>query len=457
MEAHYIFAIAAMALAIFCSQATAAKLRGTSRQKAPWYAKYDETNPPQYLQPPWASAPGMSDVPLPAAPKPMSPPPPPAQGFQGSGRFYPPPPPPPPSPPPPLPPPPPAPSAQFSAYAPPPGTSPIQGFKAAKPSTLVAADRRQYPKFRSVKAQVAKEKSIRNDASNKHLTSQKDRFARFNAIAKRLKQRETEKINAHIDPPLRVAAKSGTKASQSSVKASTAKASTAKASTVKASTGKPKLMRLKESKVQLVAVASHKHQSGKAAPDTSSSQKARLAAFDKLAHQINAGVKPLHPVTQQRLKSTSSSSSSSKPHTSNSKPNRRSTDKSRVPALIPRFSTLKHGSKQRLGAQQRQQQRMQGGGAGMMTWETYDPNNPPPWLAPPWNRHSGMNNMNQALQSPGSIGIAGRPSVQNSMAPLGSAPIGTRGAPGVPFAYNIGTPIANLHVPYSGNNFIYHS
>ena len=33
MEAHYIFAIAAMALAIFCSQATAATW-GTSRQKA---------------------------------------------------------------------------------------------------------------------------------------------------------------------------------------------------------------------------------------------------------------------------------------------------------------------------------------------------------------------------------------------------------------------------------------
>ena len=237
MEAQLVFALAAVALAVLCGQASAAKLRGTSRQKAPWYAKYDETNPPQYLQPPWASAPGMSDVPLPAAPKPMAPPPPPAQGFQGSGRFYPPPPPPPPSPPPPLPPPPPAPSAQFSAYAPPPGTSPIQGFKAAKPSTLVPADRRQYPKFRSVKAQVAKEKVIRNGgAKKKHLTSQKDRFARFNAIAKRLKQRETEKINAHIDPLLRVAAKSGTKASQAPVKAST---------------GTPKLMRLKESKVQL--------------------------------------------------------------------------------------------------------------------------------------------------------------------------------------------------------------
>ena len=447
MEAQHVFALAAMALAVLCGQASAAKLRGTSRQKAPWYAKYDETNPPQYLQPPWASAPGMSDVPLPAAPKPMAPPPPPAQGFQGSGRFYPPPPPPPPSPPPPLPPPPPAPSAQFSAYAPPPGTSPIQGFKAAKPSTLVPADRRQYPKFRSVKAQVAKGKSSADDATKTHLTSQKDRFARFNAIAKRLKQRETEKINAHLDPPLRTSASAVKKAAQGTVKAST----------VKASTKKPKLMRLKESKVQLVTVASSKQHAGKAAPDVSASQKARLAAFDKLAHQINAGVKPLHPAKPQQHKSALSSSSASKLSTSKSKPNRRSTGTKQSPAMIPRFSTMKHGSQQHLMAQQRQQQRVQGGGAGMMTWETYDPNNPPPWLAPPWNRHSGMNTMNQALQSPGAIGVAGRPSVQNSMAPLGSAPIGTRGAPGVPFAYNIGTPIANLHVPYSGNNFIYHS
>ena len=89
-----------------------------------WWANYKEGKPPEYLQPPWASAPGMEKTPLPAAPKPMPPPPPPPQGFQGTGRFYPPPPPPPPSPPPPLPPPPPAPAAQFSAYSPPASTTP---------------------------------------------------------------------------------------------------------------------------------------------------------------------------------------------------------------------------------------------------------------------------------------------------------------------------------------------
>ena len=54
---------------------------GHVEAKGAMVRKYDETNPPQYLQPPWASA-SMSDVPLPAAPKPMSPPPPPAQGFR---------------------------------------------------------------------------------------------------------------------------------------------------------------------------------------------------------------------------------------------------------------------------------------------------------------------------------------------------------------------------------------
>ena len=58
-----------------------------------WWANYKEGKPPEYLQPPWASAPGMEKTPLPAAPKPMPPPPPPPQGFQGTGRFYPPPPP----------------------------------------------------------------------------------------------------------------------------------------------------------------------------------------------------------------------------------------------------------------------------------------------------------------------------------------------------------------------------
>ena len=123
--------------------------------------------------------------------------------------------------------------------------------------------------------------------------------------------------------------------------------------------------------------------------------------------------------------------------------------------MVPRFSTMKQHAQLRQHVQAQQQVR--GGGQGTMTWETYDPNNPPPWLAPPWNRHQGQNNMNQALQSPGGIGIGGRPSVQNSMAPLGSAAFGTKGAPGVPFAYNIGTPNANMHVPYAGNNFIYHS
>lgn len=93
---------------------------------AQWYKKYNAAKPPSYLQPPWASAPGFTDAPLPVAPKPMAPPPPPPQGFQGAGRFYPPPPPPPPSPPPPLPPPPPAPAVNFPSYAPPSSNTPNQ-------------------------------------------------------------------------------------------------------------------------------------------------------------------------------------------------------------------------------------------------------------------------------------------------------------------------------------------
>jgi hypothetical protein len=89
-----------------------------------WYKDYKSDKPPSYLQPPWASAPGFADAPLPVAPKPMAPPPPPPQGFQGAGRFYPPPPPPPPSPPPPLPPPPPAPAVNFPSYAAGTNTSP---------------------------------------------------------------------------------------------------------------------------------------------------------------------------------------------------------------------------------------------------------------------------------------------------------------------------------------------
>ena len=59
------------------------------QSNAQWYKKYDAAKPPSYLQPPWASAPGFADAPLPVAPKPMAPPPPPPQGFQGAGRFYP--------------------------------------------------------------------------------------------------------------------------------------------------------------------------------------------------------------------------------------------------------------------------------------------------------------------------------------------------------------------------------
>ena len=32
-----------------------------------WYKSYDEAKPPSYLQPPWASAPGFADAPLPVA------------------------------------------------------------------------------------------------------------------------------------------------------------------------------------------------------------------------------------------------------------------------------------------------------------------------------------------------------------------------------------------------------
>ena len=111
--------------------------------RAQWYKSYDAAKPPSYLQPPWASAPGFTDAPLPVAPKPMAPPPPPPQGFQGAGRFYPPPPPPPPSPPPPLPPPPPAPAVNFPSYAPPSANTPNQvqsdsgfAFRSARPSEL---------------------------------------------------------------------------------------------------------------------------------------------------------------------------------------------------------------------------------------------------------------------------------------------------------------------------------
>jgi len=79
-----------------------------------WWEGYDAKNPPTAFQAPWASAPGFTDIPLPAAPRPMAPPEAPLNGFTGAGKFYPPAPPPPPSPPPPIPPPPPAPGAQDS-------------------------------------------------------------------------------------------------------------------------------------------------------------------------------------------------------------------------------------------------------------------------------------------------------------------------------------------------------
>ena len=83
-------------------------------QPKQWWEGYDAKNPPTAFQAPWASAPGFTDIPLPAAPRPMAPPEAPLNGFTGSGKFYPPAPPPPPSPPPPIPPPPPAPGASDS-------------------------------------------------------------------------------------------------------------------------------------------------------------------------------------------------------------------------------------------------------------------------------------------------------------------------------------------------------
>jgi hypothetical protein len=74
-----------------------------------WWKSYDVAKPPQYWQLPWAAAPSMKDYASPSSPFP-EPPPPTAQGFQGTGHFWPPPPPPPPAPPPPLPPPPTAPT-----------------------------------------------------------------------------------------------------------------------------------------------------------------------------------------------------------------------------------------------------------------------------------------------------------------------------------------------------------
>ena len=83
-------------------------------QPKQWWEGYDAKNPPTAFQAPWASAPGFTDIPLPAAPRPMAPPEAPLNGFTGAGKFYPPAPPPPPSPPPPIPPPPPAPGANDS-------------------------------------------------------------------------------------------------------------------------------------------------------------------------------------------------------------------------------------------------------------------------------------------------------------------------------------------------------
>jgi len=82
---------------------------GMSTKWKDWWANYDETKPPQYWQLPYAASASMTDYKSPSSPFP-EPPPPTAQGFQGSGHFWPPPPMPPPSPPPPLPPPPPAPT-----------------------------------------------------------------------------------------------------------------------------------------------------------------------------------------------------------------------------------------------------------------------------------------------------------------------------------------------------------
>ena len=461
----------------FITVTTAVSVRG--RVKAPWYSKYDETNPPQYLQPPWASAPGMSEVPLPAAPKPMAPPPPPAQGFQGAGRFSPPPPPPPPSPPPPLPPPPPAPSAQFSAFAPGGAGSPNGGggmqFKAEAGGSHIkqASSNEHYPKFKRIRSQVApasnavlgKDSKISQKIDTKAKAqpkskSLKDRFAAFNTLASRLKKIQVQRENAHVDivAPPRFKRFSETLVSISKTK--TGRHLGAPGGVYKRSVhGADQQVRFAAYN-KLVEKLNHKHTVSvvpvkqklvhatlgvenlveigeKPEHPVAKEQKDRFAMFNTLAKKLsqhpNVPVSALTPlIVHDKSKIVPVAPSANAFYKKYSV--RSMAVKAKSGATVPRFSTVHANSKAQLGANDRA--RLQSSGAGMMTFETYDPNNPPPWLAPPWN-HSPQqiagNNVNAMPRGQYAGGLL--PATQNSMAPNGGAPFGTNGAPGVPFAY----------------------
>ena len=73
-------------------------------------------------------------------------------------------------------------------------------------------------------------------------------------------------------------------------------------------------------------------------------------------------------------------------------------------------------------------EQVHGDGKGMMTFQYYDANNPPPWLQPPWNAQQ-PGSQQPAPFAPGSN--MPNPSFTQGSAPQGAAPSMT-----VPLEYN---------------------
>jgi hypothetical protein len=322
-------------------------------------------------------------------------------------------------------------------------------FKATAPSQIrPAGPNEHYPKFKSLEAQAGKAapklevsglKKVAVSTKTVEGKSLKDRFAKFNEVAKKLQQRQVERENAHLDvvaaPRLKEASTAKPKAHAAAAAAPSKKERFAAFNKLAKSMAAP---RFRSTSAALVKVQ-------RSPP--SKDQKERFAAFNKLAKKL--AKKGAAPASNTAKETSEAQKAPTKlaPAAANAfykkyaeKPKAKATpthtkmlDAAAIntnrASLIPRFST------QRAQAQQAQQvaQRAQAGSPGMMTFEYYDPHKPPPWLAPPWNRHEAGNNVNAMPQ--GLPQGMGQPSVQNSMVPNGGAAFGTRGAPGVPFAY----------------------
>lgn len=358
-------------------------------------------------------------------------------------------------------------------------------FKAAQPSQMrPAGPNENYPKFKSLETQSAKKdqkastemgvSGLKNIAPVTKVEGKtlKDRFAKFNQMAKKLEQHQVERENAHLDvAPVRFKESSATVATTPTRTASTT-------SMKPKASDQPNKERLGTLNKQSKSVASPRFRASSASlvkvhhGSPSKEQKERFAAFNKLAKKL---------ATEGRASSTKNEKSASKeskvsgkkeatklapsaanafykkyaekPHPKAAPTKTKMLDAAAIntagASLIPRFSTQQAHIQQAQQvrtqqaqqvrtqqAQQAMQQARSGVGAaspGMMTFEYYDPQKPPPWLAPPWNRHEAGNNVNAMPQ--GLPQGMGAPAVQNGMIPNGGAAFGTNGAPGVPFAY----------------------